>query len=87
MQATGFAPEDFAHEVFEVWPENWPAWCLYARVSTQWRVGGMGTYIGLDYTPLFAIMQAMGLQGEEWHQTFDDIRVIECAALQFFRKE
>jgi hypothetical protein len=87
MQASGFAPEDFAHEVFEVWPENWPAWCLYARVSTQWRVGGMGSYIGLDYNPLFILMQAMGLQGDDYLNMFDDIRAIERGALQFFRKE
>jgi len=86
MAALGFAPEDYADDVVEVWPENWTAWALFCRVSTQWRTGGMGgSYIGLDYTPIFRVMDADGLTAQDWHDTFDDLRAIEAAALEQIR--
>lgn len=36
---------------------------------------------GLDYSPLFVLMDKRGLSGEAWQQLFDDVRVIESAAL------
>lgn len=81
----GFAPEDYEDEELEVWPENWRPWLLFVRVSTQWRTGGMGSYIGLDYTPIFEVMHRDGLSGQDWHDTFDDLRAIEAAALEQIR--
>ncbi len=28
-----------------LWPENWPVWCLWRDVETQWRAD----HVGLDY--------------------------------------
>ena len=36
-------------DVFEVLPENWPTIELFLAVCTQWRFGGMGGLLGLDY--------------------------------------
>lgn len=36
-----------------------PAWWLYCRVQTQWRIGMAGAE-GLDYNPAIAIIQSMG---------------------------
>ncbi len=82
MRAAGFEPEDYETDPVEVWPENWQSWSLFVQVSTQWRSAGMGGYIGLDYGPLFTLMDRHGLQGHEWHHTFEDIRVIESTALE-----
>ena len=85
MRAAGFEPEDYETDPVEIWPENWPAWALFVTVSTQWRTAGMGSYIGLDYGPLFIVMDRQGLQGQAWLDMLDDIRTIESAALEQIR--
>lgn len=40
-----------------------------------------GRRIGLDYTPLFTLMDRQGLTGQDWQDRFDDIRTLEAAAL------
>ena len=77
--------EQAGGEPLEVWPENWPAWVLFCEMETQWRVGPGGA-TGLDYTPLFARMDRLGLTGPEWEQRFADIREIEAAALVQMRE-
>jgi len=67
--------------VFEVWPENWPAFKLFCKLGTQWRVGPAGAS-GLDYTALLAIMARMALTDDEHDNLFDDIQVLERAALE-----
>lgn len=52
-------------------------------MQTQWRVGMSGA-TGLDYGPLFTRMSRLSV---EWEQTFDDIRVLEAAALEQMRKD
>ena len=80
MAAAGFAPEDYETDPVELWPENQPALDLFCMVQTQWRTGMNGA-TGLDYVPLFTLMDKRGLSGEAWQQLFDDVRVIESAAL------
>jgi len=51
-------------------------------VSSQWRTAGMdGRRIGLDYGPLFTLMDRQGLTGQDWQDRFDDIRALEAQAL------
>lgn len=66
----------------EVWPENWPAYTLFDRVRTQWRTGGMGGTVGLDYGVLYPLMDRMDLAKDEWLQMLDDIRAMESGAMQ-----
>jgi hypothetical protein len=80
MAAAGFAPEDYETDPVELWPENQPAFDLFCMVQTQWRIGMNGA-TGLDYSPLFVLMDKRGLSGDAWQQLFDDVRVIESAAL------
>jgi hypothetical protein len=55
-------------------------------MGTQWRAAGMsGQYHGLDYTPLFARLDRLGLTHDEWEQAFDDVRVCEAAAIEQMR--
>jgi hypothetical protein len=42
----------------------------------------MGGATGLDYGPLFELMRRQGLDGQDWRETFDDIRTLEAAALK-----
>ncbi len=64
----------------EIWPENWQAFSLFADMSTQWREGMNGP-TGLDYTALMSLMNEMDLSRAERREMFDDIRVMERAAL------
>lgn len=80
MAAFGLKLSDFADEAVEVWPENWRAVCLFADLSTQWRTG-MGGPVGLDYGALRAVFVLRGVSDEEAPALFDDIRIMEAAAL------
>ncbi len=85
MAAAGFVPEDYDTERVEVWPENWCAWCLFCDVSGQWRLSPIGTPLALDYTPLFARMDRLQLPPDDWEAAFQDVRVIEAAAIERMR--
>lgn len=65
---------------FEVWPENWEPFCLFADLGSQWR-SGMSGPTGLDYTAVLALMGLMDITREEQRDLFNDIRVMEQAAL------
>lgn len=39
-----------------LWPENWPIWCLWVDVQTQWRESAMGGASGLDYAGVDCIV-------------------------------
>lgn len=47
---------------------------------TQWRVAGMGGYIGLDYGALYPVMAAMGITGPDWLPMLDAIAAMEAGA-------
>lgn len=70
----------------EVWPENWPAFQLFAEIATQWRIGMNGP-TGLDYLVLHRELDDLGLAGEERRQMKSDIRVLEQAALTAMRDD
>lgn len=87
MEGTGLTLADYETDPVEVWPENWPAWCLFDAMHTQWRTRGMeGRPYGLDYAVLFRLMDEDGLKGQDWRDTLSDIRVLEDAALAEMRK-
>lgn len=70
-----------ADEVTEIWPENWPAFLLFTSLQTQWNVGGMGGRTGLRYEALYPLLDRQTDTPEQWQQLFDDVRVMEYAAL------
>jgi len=53
-------------------------------VGTQWRIGMNGP-TGLDYNVLFRLMDEAKMSPEDWRSTFDDVRVMESAALESMR--
>lgn len=71
--------------VIEVWPENWPAFRLFSRVGTQWRVGMNGP-TGLSYEAVYPLMDRMQLSPDEWGLMLDDIAVLERQALTTMRE-
>ena len=73
-------PSDFEDDPVEVWPENYAAFDLFSMLSTQWRMGMNGP-VGLDYMPMFAMMNRMNLSEQAYHWMFGDMRIIEAEAL------
>lgn len=63
---------------FEVWPENWPAFELFTRITTQWNVG-MGGLVGLRYEALYPLLDRA--DPGEWDNLFEAVRAIERGAL------
>jgi hypothetical protein len=86
LKALDFEPEDYDDDAFEVWPENWPAFQIFTELQTQWRVGLNGR-TGLDYCAVFRVLdETPGLTPQQRRQHYDDIRVMELAALAQLNK-
>ncbi|KQW97139.1 hypothetical protein ASC94_10130 [Massilia sp. Root418] len=80
MEQSGFAPEDFASEPVEIWPENLIAYSLFESLRTQWRNGPNGP-TGLDYNVLYHKLDRMALPPEEYDQLEQDVCVMEVHAV------
>lgn len=78
---SGFSPEDYEQDPVEVWPENFTAFDLFCKLSTQWLTNTGGA-TGLNYLVLFALMDRLKLTDEDHDDMFSDIQVLERAALK-----
>lgn len=67
-----------------VFPDVWPSVGLFRDMNTQWRVGPGGV-VGLDYNALDAVMKFRGIADDEISQRFDDIQIMESAAIELIR--
>ena len=80
MAFLGLTLDDMETEAVEVWPDAWPAFCLFEALGTQWRLGPGGPS-GLDYAAIPGTANMIGLKSRELSETFDDVRVMENEAL------
>ena len=80
-----FLKRSVADIPIEVWPENWPTFLLFSRLSTQWRIGMAGP-TGLDYSALYPLLDKVATSSDEWDEIFEDVRVMERAALDAMRE-
>lgn len=78
--------DDYQEELVEVWPENYLSLQVFEAMGTQWRTGMSGP-TGLDYSALPIVMRQMQVPKGERKQLFDDIRVMEGAALKVMREQ
>lgn len=65
---------------FEVLEENWEAVGMFMRLQTQWVVGGMGAFIGLNYQSVEFIFRIEQVKNQR--ELLADLQVMEQAALQ-----
>ena len=83
----GLGAEDYEDDAIVIWPENHRAWLFYTDLcGTQWRWASVGmgapARTGLDYTAVLAcVKEQTDLTDEERKQLFDDVRIMERAAL------
>jgi len=59
---------------------------VFIAMSTQWRVGYVGA-TGLDYAALPMVMRMAGVLPGDRREVFDQVRVMEDAALSLMRKK
>ena len=69
----------------DIWPDNILAVRVFLAMSTQWRMGLAGA-TGLDYGALPAVMRLSQVPPGERQNVFNDIRVLEDAALETLQK-
>jgi hypothetical protein len=76
----GMTVEEARVPPLDVWPDNWPAACAYASMSTQWRIA-MGGATGLDYVALESVFRMAGVPRKDWPEMLADIRTMERVTL------
>ncbi len=82
----GLTVEEASGPPVELWPDCALPVNVFIAMSTQWRTGMAGA-TGLDYSALPAVMQLVGIPKAQQASVFDDLRVLEDAALEQMRKE
>lgn len=68
-----------------VWPENWNAFRLFLRSSTQWRAAPHGGRMGLDYLAVEWVAQRLGIEVDG--PTFEQLQAMELEALAVWAEE
>lgn len=84
--AWGFTEADMAAPPVDVWPDNMDAVKVFAAMGTQWRTRRSGV-TGLDYAVLPIVLRLTGVPRADWPAVFDDLRVMEDAALTSMHKD
>lgn len=75
-------PVQVSDGAFCLWPENVPAFDLWAELQTQWRVGPAGP-TGLDYAGVAAHLQhAHRLRPRALRERWEQLQAMEQGALQ-----
>ena len=96
LAAFGARPADLevaalqsAETAFEVYPENWEAVRVFVAMTTQWRMTGIAGFggasmlhTGLDYSALEPVFRMLGVKRRRRAALFQQIRVMEEAALE-----
>lgn len=74
-----------APAVLGIWPENWATFKVYYRMQTQWRVGGMGSVVGLDYATLAFFLTLEGVERQDWPEVTSGVQIMEYEAMRLMR--
>jgi hypothetical protein len=82
----GLTVEEASGPPVEVWPDNFLPVNVFMSMTTQWRIG-MNGVTGLDYSALEPVMRMMGVSRKKWPEVFQDIGIMEGAAMETIRKE
>jgi Phage related hypothetical protein (DUF1799) len=80
LAAFGLTAADYPRPDVEIWPENATAFQVFCRLITQWRMGFRGP-VALDYNVLPFVFRMARVSRDQWPQVFEQLRVMEDAAL------
>ena len=92
MEVMGAQPEmiravqgQLTQEGFDIWPDNWSAWCAFMAVSSQWLLAPSGRPIGLNYA---CVQAGLNLAKIELSQDdFFKLRIIEKEVVSICSEE
>lgn len=65
--------------LFAIWPENVETVSLFLRLQTQWVIGAMGGFVGLNYPSVLAVLDFLKVENRA--EVFEGLQVMERAAL------
>jgi hypothetical protein len=80
----GLTIEEASGPAVEIWPDNLQSVNFFISVCSQWRHNGF-TVTGLDYGVFPAVLRMTGIPRKDWASVFDDVRIMEDAALAQLR--
>lgn len=69
-----------------IYPDNMRTVEIFDDMVTQWRVGMSGA-TGLDYSALPAVFEIRGVTTDEKEDIFNDLKIMERAALKAMSKK
>lgn len=64
--------------------ENWETVIFFLRLSTQWRHGAMGGWIGLDYPAVESTMRMLRVKDKAG--MLQQVQIMEKAALEVLNR-
>jgi hypothetical protein len=79
-------PQDPDGPALLIWPDNRKAFSVYDGMKTQW-VSGINGRECLRYEALPTVIKALGFKKSVLQEVFDDLRLMEGAALELFAKQ
>ena len=86
----GLKPEDYGEDesIYEVgiFADCWNSVMVFEALSSQWRVSFAGA-TGLDYQAIPVVLNLKGIKKNQHEKIFNDIRVMERAALKLMEKK
>lgn len=80
LKAWGLDDDDIAPPAVLVWPENRQSVRVFIAARTQWRYATGGAS-GLDYSVLPELWRRMKVPPADRDDVFQDLQVLEAAAL------
>lgn len=96
MESWGSPEEFIAKELdklfekdFYLYPENFEALGIFAKLQTQWIVGANGTRIGLSYPSIEYVLKTHLANSSEKRRAkiFGQIQLLEAGALSGFAQQ
>lgn len=71
-----------------MWPDCVESINLFECLHTNWRRAGCnGARTGMDYSAVHSVLLMRQIPKKKWTELFDDIRVMEDAALEHLSKQ
>lgn len=70
----------------DYWPCMESSVDAFMAMQTQWRVGPAGPY-GFDYSALQTVYKSLSIASKKRPDVFEDIRVMEAAAIKEMRRK
>ncbi|WP_245539189.1 DUF1799 domain-containing protein [Thiolinea disciformis] len=72
---------------FEIWPENWACWCVFAEVCQQWRLASNGALLGLDLGAIAPYLELVEPDPTERRALWQDLCHIASGVIEAQAKQ